>query len=285
MGNSYEYTFALSNGVHDISVKNNNENIHQLVARYSGGKPTAGTISIYAFPTGAAKYVDIHNAQGLDITDIPVVIRFGGTIGKLQVLCDNIVGGNSIRITDIGSSGVPLNWYGENILEKDTETGALKTVSNANCQIHAGNHYFYRNWANVSGADTEVDFMFTTPNSLKIMHAQAIIRAQEEFNLQIFEDVTTSDDGTPLTGRNCNRSYPDTPEMSLFNAPTITDTGTSIWRAKVNPDVSPVCVSLGENYEIDVKVDTKYLWRLTKVNADTHWIDFDFFWYELAPLS
>lgn len=165
----------------------------------------------------------------------------------------------------------------------DRITHALKVIEYEHSEIHNGDYYFYKTWADIDGAGTVAYFMFVTPDTTTQIHAKALVFGEAEFTLDICEGATVSANGTQLVGRNCYRDSINQPELTLYSGPTVTDIGTIIWSGKTGSGRSQAGVAPGLNYEIIAKRNTKYLWRITKVPAGIHYVDADFFWYEHAP--
>lgn len=161
----------------------------------------------------------------------------------------------------------------------DSTTNALIGVDYAHHEVHDGSHYFIKKWADITGAATVAYFMFVTPNTTKRIHAKVAIAAEAEFRVEIFEGGTVSANGTALTAINNDRDSASTAGLLAYNAPTVTSDGTQIWDTVVGSGKNST-ISLGLNYEIIAATDETYLFKITKVAAGTHWIDFDFFWYE-----
>lgn len=171
----------------------------------------------------------------------------------------------------------------DRLIRADPSTHALLAMAYEHHEMHAGSHFFIKRVADVSGSDTVVETIFTTPDSDLQIHAKAVLYAEAEFLVEIFEGVAVSANGTPCVAFNNNRNSTKTPQLQCFDAPTVTDDGTLMWAAKVGSGRSDTGVSPGFNYEIIVKPNTTYMFRITKATSGTHWIDTDFFWYEHTP--
>ena len=158
-------------------------------------------------------------------------------------------------------------------------TNIRRIESRRMASMRSGKYFFFKAWADVADAETVVYFMFVTPNTSTRINARAHVHAEDEFRLQIYKDATTSNDGTPVTAQNVDQDSTHTPELLTYTAPTVTDEGTLVWDAIVD-ESNPQSVSMHEGYSIIAKTNSKYLWKITKINTGTHWIDFDFYWSE-----
>ncbi|MFA5999486.1 MAG: hypothetical protein WC783_00695 [Candidatus Paceibacterota bacterium] len=145
------------------------------------------------------------------------------------------------------------------------------------------NQYFTKGVVSIDGLGTITGFLFTTPADLRI-YARAMVYASDDFTIQIYEDVTTLDDGTPITGFNTNRNSLTAHSMDLFSAPTIDDPGDLIWETRTLATKGIAGVSSQITYEILVKYSTKYYWKITKNTAATHFVDYDFWWVEYESI-
>ena len=149
----------------------------------------------------------------------------------------------------------------------DNYTGQKITVSDNLHAINDGNAYFTKNVIDIDGAETIARFMFYVPNNGKRIHAKSVFHAEAEFLIEIYEGITTSDDGSTVTTFNCNRNSSNTPTLIAYSAPTVTDEGTLIWATRIGSGKEGAGISPQLNYEIIAKVDTKYMFKITKPTA------------------
>jgi len=172
-----------------------------------------------------------------------------------------------------------MAWMSGSAYPVDSATDALLTVDYDHHEIHSGGHFFVEGWQDVDGAATVVDFLWVVPNTAKWPHALWELAGEAEFTLSLYEGVTTSNDGTPVTIFNSNRNLTTkVATVTAFSAPTVTNTGTLILT-----DIMGAARSSGStarNHEFIGKQNTKYLFRITKSAAGTHWLKYAFRWYE-----
>lgn len=168
-------------------------------------------------------------------------------------------------------------------LRMDNSTRGLITLSPAESAIHEGNHYFLKNWFDMTGKGATLDFLFFTPPLPIRIHGNGRITAENEFNVQFFEDVIVSSYGVPVPSTNNDRASDKVSNMPVWASPTVADIGHDIWPGKVG--MAGQTVSVNFNYEYFPKPETYYMTRLTKVNKKTHWVDVDFWWYETPHLD
>ena len=152
------------------------------------------------------------------------------------------------------------------LAKQDEFTGEDISIDHEESQMHDGNHYFVKTFlADAGGAGAVTEFMFTTPDNSKRVHARSLLAPDADYTVEIFEGVTTSDDGTPIPTFNNDRDSVKTPELAPFAAPTVTDDGTLMWTGRSGGSNQKLGVAPGFNYEIIAKKNTKYLFRY--VNA------------------
>jgi hypothetical protein len=58
---------------------------------------------------------------------------------------------------------------------------------------------------------------------------------------------------------------------------------TKIWEARLGANKGVTGIASNINYPLEVKSNTKYVWRITKNAAGTHFVDADFFFSEINP--
>ncbi len=167
----------------------------------------------------------------------------------------------------------------------DSVSGAIETIEFEHHETHEGNHYFIKNVQDVTGAGTVVWLMFGTPVTGPRVHARSALYGEAEFSVEIYEGAAVSDSGTPITAFNNDRESTNTHGLSPYASPTITDTGTIIWKTITGSARNSTGVSPAFGYEIIVKRNTLYLFKIIKATSGTHYIDTDFWWYEHTPKS
>ncbi len=170
----------------------------------------------------------------------------------------------------------------ENELKLDSFSKDLPTIDTAHKEMHEGDHYFNKAYITLTTTTAQY-FMFTTPTvSAARIHAKVNLLASELTQVSIYEDATVSAMGTSVTTFNNDRNSANTPELQAFSAPTVTGTGTTLWRSIFGGSgvFGQAGVSALENYEIIAKSNTKYLFEIIKQSSGTGYLDYDFFWYE-----
>ncbi len=169
----------------------------------------------------------------------------------------------------------------------DPTTHAIITVDHATGDAHEGNYFYVKGWMDIANAGTHLDFLWVVASTTKWPHANWNLSAEAEFIMTMYEDVSTSNNGTPITIHNSNRNSSTAAGVLGFTGPTLTsgtlgdgsNGGTEVWAAIVGSG-KDATVGKTTGYGFIGKQGSKYWFRLTHVPAGTHWIDFDFNWSE-----
>jgi len=169
------------------------------------------------------------------------------------------------------------------IVKLDANTEVQMFVDYAHHEVHAGSHYYIKNWYDIAGSGTVKEFILTTPDSTKEVHLLTAFNTEAEFTLSAFEGVTTSDDGDAITPINNNRNSSKTSVLSTFEDPTVTNDGDAIWTIKMGSGGNKSTGERRGDAEIILKQNTKYLFRITKNATGTDWVDINLKWYEHTP--
>lgn len=179
------------------------------------------------------------------------------------------------------SNPLPTAIYGTEYLSGmsgiDASTEAQYVVDYAHHETHEGDHYFYcENVTLGSGAIRNI--LINVANSNKWPHMVWTIRSSGEANMVLYEETTTSSDGTAVNERNHNRNSIKTSITQVFHTPTITADGTQICTEHFGSGQNAGGASRGET-EIILKQNTKYLLRVTS-EAAANDITTRLNWYE-----
>jgi len=165
-------------------------------------------------------------------------------------------------------------------LTVDPDSGTLVMIDQVHYELHEGSAYFIKTWQDVSDAGTVTRFDFTTPTNGVTIHAKALISAEAEFTIEIWEGATFATTGTVVNGVNNNRNSTNEAIMVAHAGSTFSSTNQLIWASKVGSGRNDTGVAPGLNYEIVAKTNTTYVFVVTKEASGEHWLDVDFFWYE-----
>jgi len=192
----------------------------------------------------------------------------GGANTPIHIKASDI----SLRLAD--GSGVDLVSY----------EGVLAIIENRHYQIHQGNNYV------VADIDEDVDiagpkeWLYIAPATGTKAHGFLTIKSTKNGKVEVFEDATTSDDGTELTIGNSNRTSSNVSVSQAFYDPTVTDDGNRMFVEVMGDDSTSGKGSGGSfhpEYEIITNNSKKYLIRFTS-NSDNNRVSILMNWYEEA---
>ncbi len=164
----------------------------------------------------------------------------------------------------------------------DAGSESISTITFTEHQIHEGDFYFVKGFAD--GTQT---FLFVTPNTAVRADTELVVASEGEYEVLIYEGVTTSADGAALTEENANRNSLTNATVAMFQGPTLAggalgdggQGGDLIWSAKVSA-ARTAGTERTTHYEIIKKQDTKYWYQMTQIVGGTVYVDWDFHWYE-----
>lgn len=208
---------------------------------------------------------------------IPLVAMMQHDYAMLQFRCSDGAGSAVIGISITDYCCQPIGY----VPLIDRVSGVQVGMDITHDHIHDGEHYYIKNWYDITGLGTVKYFGFKTSAGPKRAHVRTIFRAEDEFTVSIYEDCTYLDIGTLIPSANNDRDSSKTSEMLAYADPVPDVLGISPWSTAIGnrgqAGLSPIL-----SYEIVAKTDCYYIFEITKINAGTHYIDIDFFWYESA---
>ena len=172
----------------------------------------------------------------------------------------------------------------------DDLTPSLVTLSEEHWMSHKGFMYA------ITGKETGLlnagveEFIISVPaNSYPHIQRLTLGFGRGDVDVETYEGTITSADGTEMTNvQNTNRNSPNTPDITLYSGPTITDDGTLIHSAWAPPTATGTGQSAngatgsvtGEEWVL--KPNTKYLVRITNNSGATIDWTYAFLWYEIG---
>jgi len=165
-------------------------------------------------------------------------------------------------------------------VQLDDSTHSLVCIEYAHNEIHSGRHFFLRNWVDLTDAGATATFLFRVTDTNRWPHAIWNISGESEFTFELFEDATITDTGTWVNIQNSNRNSGNAATVQAYGDPSYSDIGTLIWAGKIGSGKAVGGVSGRDDDEFIGKQNTDYIFRITKDAAGTHWLEYDFLWYE-----
>jgi len=190
---------------------------------------------------------------------------------------NDILHPNSYNLS--GARSILVDRHGQP-LTVDDDTLDMVIIEHEHYKTHEGDHYFIKAVQDVTGAGTLQYFSFVTPDTDTRIHARAKMTAESEFWLGIYEGGSVSAPGTQIHGLNNNRGSLNIAQLLAFDSPTVSDDGFLMWSDQTGTGGKPTGVAPEFGYEIVARRNTRYIFKAVKEAAGTHYMSFDFWWYE-----
>lgn len=141
--------------------------------------------------------------------------------------------------------------------------------------------YMAKEVIELEGKGSYKEIMFHTALNPIITEANGTAYGNEDFTIQIWEGVETSNDGISLNiGYSLNRILDNSHRMGIYESPTVTNYGIKLWEFRTWVTRETTGIAENHNYQIVVRPDTKYIWKIIKNNNGKHFIDINFWWNE-----
>lgn len=158
--------------------------------------------------------------------------------------------------------------YRDNGDETFSEVVALDLVS-AHGRIHEG-RYFSTGYYNAAVANAASIYLLVQSSTTLYTHIYISGAAGGDATLEVFEDTTTSANGTAITPSNHNRSSSKVFGGTVTHTPTITANGTQLAGTHFIPAGQKVKASGGSGEfpgELILGLNKKYLFKLTNISG------------------
>ena len=161
----------------------------------------------------------------------------------------------------------------------DASSSATITLDFAHHEIHEGEHYTVADFTDLANGAT-YNLLFVTPDTTVRIHMLFQVATEAEATITLFEDTTTSSDGTAIT-EVCNRrdASGGTADLVVTHTPTITGDGTQLARGKTGSGRQLGGEIRGEDEWI-LDQNSKYMLRITNDTATNNWVSWLIAWYE-----
>lgn len=160
------------------------------------------------------------------------------------------------------------------------DLGAIVVVNNDTRLIHQGKGFVHHNLHAVAAGAT-FDHLIVTPADKDIHMRQWSVQASGgPFSILVYENTTTSNNGTVEPVGNLNRQSTETAHFSLYHTPTVTSVGSLILQDQVN-GTNKVGEDASGTLEWVLKKSTKYLFRVISSSVGSENVVFQMFWYEI----
>lgn len=160
----------------------------------------------------------------------------------------------------------------------DSTTNAIKVIDYPHNELHGGDAFVYCEVTDVSGSAAR-DILIVTPNTTKWAHMFIEVGSESEADYKLYEDATTSADGTGVTEVNRDRNSGSAATVVVTHTPTVSTTGTLICQDHWGSGKK----SGGADRAIEewiLKQNAKYLVRVTNATGSANQIAIALNWYE-----
>ena len=166
----------------------------------------------------------------------------------------------------------------------DTNSGYLISMDVEHHKIHEGDHYTCCDYDDDIDAAGPKYWHIITPNTTARCHLAIVVSMSGPGLFEVFENPTTSANGTGLTEYNNDRNSSNATTIAAYKDPTVSVDGTLIgchWIGTAG--ASPVGAKgavVSRTKELILKQNEQYLFKFTAENDNTKGtIGFD--WYEV----
>jgi len=181
----------------------------------------------------------------------------------------------SLRVTPIGDSGTAIS--------VDQYSGAVGVIEQEHLKIHEGKGYTVGARFTIGNGGGTYDFLGIVPAGVyPHFRTMAVSLDDGPFDIDFYEAATVSANGTAVTANNNNRNSTNTPDLDIYDSPTVTTVGNLLEPVLV-PSVNKIgALGVGASNEWILKESTIYLIRVTNntSGSGTSRGSANMFWYE-----
>lgn len=157
----------------------------------------------------------------------------------------------------------------------DNLTQSFVTLPYEHFELHEGHVYSFCGVSNMTGSGNYTLLLITPAQPI---HIQFEVDTEAEASFNLYEAVTTSNNGTPQTAINRARTSNNTAQSLVFVTPTITNLGTMLcqrhWGSGKGVGGG---ASISEEWMF--KPNTVYVVRITNETVSSQWASIDMLWY------
>lgn len=165
----------------------------------------------------------------------------------------------------------------------DETTRILEIITDEHHEVHAGSHYFIKDFTDLGNGATQ-DILIVTPDETAWAHLVLAVTHELEASVQFYEDTVVSANGTEQTIFNSNRNSSNTAGCKIYEGPTVTTVGTLL-----EQDQKGSAKKFGgagrSADEIILKQNTNYLLRTTNQTASDNLVNWELVFYEHTNLD
>jgi hypothetical protein len=164
-----------------------------------------------------------------------------------------------------------------NVAKVDSMTDTLQIIEYEHHEIHSGSHFTISDYDTSVALNETLEFIVTTPDSLKWAHMTIGFASTLGATLDVYEGASNVVEGTSVTPKNNNRNSDTASVLTIIADPTSITDGTKILGFMAGAGRTAGFVS--RDREIILKQDTTYLFRFTSLANSNAW-SYVGEWYE-----
>lgn len=188
----------------------------------------------------------------------------------------------------MSSSDISARWFQDQSVQialRCSSDGALITIPYTVEQTHDGRFFFTNFYVAALASGANLDMLVVT-GATTVPHIAVMCDIGAAATLSVYEGVTTSSDGTPLTAFNANRQSTKITTASVTQTPTVTGTGTALLLNHYIPggttgnSIGGSSSDFARVTELLLKTSTKYLFRMTNLGAGATGASMQLGWFE-----
>lgn len=168
------------------------------------------------------------------------------------------------------------------IAEVDEVAGYLVTIDPVHHHVHEGRLFSTTHIKEALGASNST-YMLLRAGANNVPHFEFTVNTAGAARIDMFEGPTLTDDGTPLTEVNHDRSSSNTSDVSVFSEPTVSADGTLLLTDRVPSGVAGAKAGLGNvsgRAEWLLAPSTDYLIKITNQGNTAATVAASAVWYE-----
>lgn len=159
---------------------------------------------------------------------------------------------------------------------REATSNATRTIDAAHAAVHDGKHFVAHDFALSVALGATVVYVLVTDGNTH--HFNWEVSSDGGVKVDIYEDVTTSNNGTSVPVFNRNRASANTSHMTAFKTPSGLSGGTQIYGTGSTSKSGSLQASISE---FILKPNTKYSFVLTAYTNNVN-IATTLDWYELG---
>ena len=149
----------------------------------------------------------------------------------------------------------------------DSVACGLKIIDTEHAEVHEGEHYCVSHYDSDTDTDGTVIVHCITPDTAARIHVIFSVEVSSHALFEIYENPTTSNNGTALTAYNSDRNSANTTTSLWFHTPTVSNAGTLLLtRVLGSSGANPTGArgsALSRGDEFILKQNEQYLFRVT----------------------